>query len=192
MGAEPVVSIRTVRTKFRGSGEQSVGHRLLFVKKMTEKFVRFFGNDYSCSMNRFGVIFLSILLLLSTSGVSVNQHWCGGELLSVSVNDFTILYPSDMDMPECEQEEGCGQCHNKHFHEQIQDSFSSAHSPQLVVKSFPADWFHAHLFSLFQFSFSISADGKDGSAFGLSLMADYHPPYLLPPHGVRGAPALLG
>lgn len=159
---------------------------------MTEKFVRFFGSDYSCSMNRFGVIFLSILLLLSTSGVSVNQHWCGGELLSVSVNDFTILYPSDMDMPECEQEEGCGQCHNKHFHEQIQDSFSSAHSPQLVVKSFPADWFHAHLFSLFQFSFSISADGKDGSAFGLSLMADYHPPYLLPPHGVRGAPALLG
>lgn len=192
MGQNPVVTIRAVRMDFRGSAEQYVGHGQLFVKKMTEKFVRFFGNAYFCSMNRFGVIFLSILLLLSTSGVSVNQHWCGGELLSVSVNDFTILQPSDMDMPECEQEEGCGQCHNKHFHEQIQDSFSSAHSPQLIVKSFPADWFHANLFSLFQCSFSISADGKGGSAFGLSWLADYHPPYLLPPHGVRGAPALLG
>ena len=48
-------------------------------------------------MKRLEIIILSILFLLSTSGVSVNQHYCGGELISVSINDFTIHQPSGMD-----------------------------------------------------------------------------------------------
>jgi hypothetical protein len=143
-------------------------------------------------MKRLEIIILSILFLLSTSGVSVNQHYCGGELISVSINDFTIHQPSGMDMPECETPEGCGHCHNKHFHKQIHDSYSSVQSQQLLVKSFSADWFHAHLFDFLSYSFTLFSSLGDDSASGLFWMADYHPPYLLPPHGVRGAPVLLG
>lgn len=142
-------------------------------------------------MKRLEIIILSILLLLSTSGVSVNQHFCGGELIAVSVNDFTVFQPTSMNMPGCESGDGCGQCHNKHFHKQIHDSLCSAHSPQIVVKSFSADWFHANLFPPFFYSFRLLASSGDDSEAGFSWRSDYHPPYLLPPHGVRGAPALL-
>ena len=167
------------------------GFRGAFFEKQSQKFWRFFWKSYLCGVKRLEIIILSILLLLSTSGVSVNQHFCGGELIAVSVNDFTVFQPTNMNMPDCESGDGCGQCHNKHFHKQIHDSLCSAHSPQIVVKSFSADWFHANLFPPFFYSFRLLASFGDDSEAGFSWLSDYHPPYLLPPHGVRGAPALL-
>ena len=167
------------------------GFRGAFFEKQSQKFWRFFRKSYLCGVKRLEIIILSILLLLSTSGVSVNQHFCGGELIAVSVNDFTVFQPTSMNMPDCESGDGCGQCHNKHFHKQIHDSLCSAHSPQIVVKSFSADWFHANLFPPFFYSFRLLASFRDDSEAGFSWRSDYHPPYLLPPHGVRGAPALL-
>lgn len=58
-------------------------------------------------------IVLSMILLVSTTGISFSMHYCGGELISASVNTKAETC--------CDGSGGC--CENKTIHVEIEDDY---------------------------------------------------------------------
>ncbi|MDH3711639.1 MAG: hypothetical protein OER04_17235 [Cyclobacteriaceae bacterium] len=61
---------------------------------------------FTSVMRRFSHILLSLMLLVSTVGVTISKHYCGDILLKTAVNKQVETCGDQMDMPE-----GC--CHEE-------------------------------------------------------------------------------
>lgn len=61
-------------------------------------------------------IFLAILLLIGTFGVTISKHYCGGH-----VHDIAINKPADACGMEDDMPTGC--CHNESEHFGVEDEF---------------------------------------------------------------------
>ncbi|WP_439184176.1 HYC_CC_PP family protein [Carboxylicivirga taeanensis] len=67
-------------------------------------------------MHRKGLhIILSLILLVSTTGITFSMHYCGGKYVSTS------LY---VEMDTC-CDDGCGCCENKNIHYEVEEDFTS-------------------------------------------------------------------
>jgi len=67
-------------------------------------------------LKTFSHIILSLILLVSTMGMAVSKHYCGGELVSVSLNENSSD-DSCCDMDNC--------CHNETQVYKVKEDFSS-------------------------------------------------------------------
>ena len=59
-------------------------------------------------------IVLSVFLMLATIGVTFSMHYCGGELISTSINS---------EAESCCDDDGC--CENKTLHFEVEDDYVS-------------------------------------------------------------------
>ncbi len=63
-------------------------------------------------------ISMVIILLIGTFGVTVNKHYCGGQVYDIAINESANSCGMEKDMPA-----GC--CHNESEHFEIKDKFQS-------------------------------------------------------------------
>jgi len=61
---------------------------------------------FTADMRRLGHIFLSLILVVSTMGMTISKHYCGDMLLKTAINKPVEACGDKMDMPDgCCQEE---------------------------------------------------------------------------------------
>ena len=65
-------------------------------------------------LKKFSQIFLAMLFMVTTMGMTVSKHYCGSSLQSVSV--FSEINPC------CDMDTGC--CHNEQVNIDIEDDYS--------------------------------------------------------------------
>jgi hypothetical protein len=140
-------------------------------------------------VKRLGPIILILLLLVSTTGISVQLRYCSGELMSVSVNSMEYRTAKSRNLPPCCTGDSCPMGHSKHFHLQVSDSYSMGQTVQALSPLTGADWFHGGLPVTF-FNYLLapqltSAGSVDPPAYCAS---HYRGPLLFAHDGVRGSP----
>lgn len=91
-------------------------------------------------------IFLSLLLIISTTGVNVSAHFCEGAFMDMEINSITFQTEAGEEMGCCQMPDG--QCdHCKHikcsFH--ILSQFAPGQTVQLHPAPTNVDWFHGCL-----------------------------------------------
>lgn len=109
-------------------------------------------------------IILALFLLVSTTGVTLSMHFCGGELVSASINKEAKTC--------CDGISGC--CENKTLHLEIEDEYVS---PVLVKKIEPVE-LDILLPILFVLDFELSVEEE----ISTGTFSDIDPPPIIQAH----------
>lgn len=135
---------------------------------------------------------MTLLLLVFTSGVSVQLSYCKGELMSVSVNDVEYTTRAADALPPCckgEKSKDCAMGHMQHFVLKVCDQYRQGQSVLVSVLPSQGNWLPQSLPALYSFPLHhprlIAAANEDPPDYRDSL---YRGPSLVAPHGVRGSP----
>lgn len=139
-------------------------------------------------MKRWIAILMTLLFLISTSGVSVHVHYCGGEVVSMSVNGLGFTTAEGMMMGgDCQDNDGCPNCQDVMQHHQVESHFAQGQSVSVYPLLAGADWFHGAL-ALFCPYFDVipAEEGSADSAF--AYVNNYLSCAYLPHCGLRAPP----
>lgn len=94
-------------------------------------------------------IFLSLLLIISTTGVNVSAHFCEGRFMDMEINNILFQTDAGEEMGCCQLPDGQYD-HCRHikctFH--VNSQFAQGQIVQLHPSPTNTDWFHGYLPSI--------------------------------------------
>lgn len=93
-------------------------------------------------MKRLSIILLTFVFLMGAIGIDVKAHYCGDELMEVSVNGLPIGTSAGQDMPGCGDGDGCHSCRNIYKVYKVHSQFSAGQKALVKPALSADDWFH--------------------------------------------------
>lgn len=91
-------------------------------------------------------IFLSLLLIISTTGVNVSAHFCEGAFMDIEINSIQFPTEAGEEMGCCQMEDGqCDHCRHIKCLFYIKSQFIQGQIVQQHPTPYNADWFHGCL-----------------------------------------------
>lgn len=99
-------------------------------------------------MKRGFTIILLLVFLMGTIGLDVRAHYCGGELLEMSVNGLPINASTDHDMPCCMHGDGCQSCKVVFNSYKVQSQYRAGQGVLIQPAMASPDWLHGGMTSL--------------------------------------------
>ncbi len=109
-------------------------------------------------------IFLAVLLLIGTFGVTISKHYCGGHVHDIAINKPANACGMEDDMPA-----GC--CHNESEHFGVEDEFQ--------LQNFDTD-LTPKIFVLYSIAYFISNTIPEESASANQFLTEIPPPLSKP------------
>ncbi len=134
-------------------------------------------------------ILLMFVFLMGSIGLDVKAHYCGGELLQLSVNGLPINTSAGHEMPGCMDGDGCHSCKNVYKNYKVSAQFSMGQVVLIQPAMDLGDWFHGGMPSLALIHFtSWLPVGIDQEKTTFIYLARNHPTFTLPQGGLRAPP----
>ncbi len=138
-------------------------------------------------MKRLFAYSLILLFLVSTIGVNLSIQICGGELVSMRINDINITADTSDDMNCCtSDDEGCLTCEHHNHSYKITQKYVLGQIVSLKPALKAVDWFHGDLISLLYYSFIPVEEGGDKAEY--YYQSPYHSCLSLSHRGLRAPP----
>ena len=143
--------------------------------------------SYLCNSNmkRLFAYTLVLLLIVSTIGVNFSIHTCGGELLSVRINDLSITTEKGDEMDCCSDDVGCQHCKFQQHSIRSQQHYTVGHVISVKPALSALDWFHGDLPFLYHSFITVEEGGGKTEFF---YQSPYHSCQSLPHRGLRAPP----
>ncbi|MBM6992797.1 MAG: hypothetical protein I3J02_05980 [Prevotella sp.] len=140
-------------------------------------------------MKRFSIFILMFVFLIGAIGLDIKVHYCGSELMQVSINGLPINTSASQDMPGCMDGDGCHSCKNIYKSYKVNSQFSAGQVVLIQPALSANDWFHGGmpLLAILNLASLLPTVGDKGEADFIYL-ARSHPSFLLPPGGLRAPP----
>lgn len=91
-------------------------------------------------------IFLSLLLIISTTGVNISAHYCEGNFMDMEINSILFQTEAGKEMGCCQMPDGqCDHCRHIKCSFHVNAQFAQGQVVQLHPSLSNADWFHGCL-----------------------------------------------
>lgn len=79
---------------------------------------------------------MTLLFLVATAGWTFQLHYCGGELMSLSVNGVTFATEAANSMPDCCNDSGCAHCRTVKVERAAVGAFQQGQGVHFFVQPF--------------------------------------------------------